>query len=287
MTVSCTGNRNEALNIMVTKKFRHLPVLLELPPQTIREEDAATLMPDSETGSDAMTSSTVVGLLDITKCVFDRLDELQNKATDDERILSAMELLEGRGMESGAQSLMSQVVAQIQGCPSVGSVLSTLYESEQGTNSTPNDSGLAIIGVPEAMMKTSVKEVAQIMKEYHHTAVIILSAGDSGDRVTGILTTKDIVLRVLAANLDPVTTSAVRVMVFFLLVIKATCPDTNEQTPHPDFVTKEDTILNCLQKLKTGRYLHLPVMDGSIPVGLVDVMTLTISMLTYLVNTCL
>jgi hypothetical protein len=33
-----------------------------------------------------------------------------------------------------------------------------------------------------------------------------------------------------------------------------------------------------------GHFLHLPVIDNTTPVGLIDVMTLTIAMLTYLVN---
>jgi hypothetical protein len=33
-----------------------------------------------------------------------------------------------------------------------------------------------------------------------------------------------------------------------------------------------------------GHFLHLPVIDNTVPVGLIDVMTLTIAMITYLVN---
>lgn len=79
--------------------------------------------------------------------------------------------------------------------------------------------------------------------------------------------TLDIVLRVMAAALDPFTTSVVRVM-----------------TPHPDCAEPGTTILAALKKLRAGNYLHLPVVDSnSIPAGLIDVMTLTITMLTYLV----
>jgi hypothetical protein len=42
--------------------------------------------------------------------------------------------------------------------------------------------------------------------------------------------------------------------------------------------------LVALRKLKDGHYLHLPVVEDGTTVGLVDVMTLTISMLTYLVT---
>lgn len=235
ISVSCSGNRNEALNIMVTKKFRHLPVLSEIPffsSSSGLDENASTTSKTlqgenaGDTDSPLLPPSTVVGLLDITKCVFDRLDELHTKATDDERILVAMELLEERGMvpRNGTENLLGQVVDQIQGCPSVGSILYTTHDdhvsaTEEASVESPATTPLTLGGVPEAMMKSSVRDVAQVMKEHHHTAVIILSAGENGDRVAGILTTKDIVLRVLAANLDPITTSAVRVMVCLFYVM--------------------------------------------------------------------
>lgn len=90
---------------------------------------------------------------------------------------------------------------------------------------------------------------------------------DGEDKIGGIFTTKDVVLRVIAANLEPSTTSVIRVM-----------------TPHPEFVPSSASILDALKKLHTGHFLHLPVIDDTVPVGLVDVMTLTISMLQYLVT---
>ncbi|KAJ1549828.1 hypothetical protein HK405_002179, partial [Cladochytrium tenue] len=53
-------------------------------------------------------------------------------------------------------------------------------------------------------------------------------------------------------------------------------------TPHPDSVSTETTILDALKKLHVGHYLHLPVVNERIPVGLVDVLTLTMAMLDYL-----
>ena len=48
------------------------------------------------------------------------------------------------------------------------------------------------------------------MKANHSTGVLIL---DDEDKLVGIFTTKDIVLRVISTQLDPSTTSVVRVMV--------------------------------------------------------------------------
>ena len=209
ISVSAKGNRIEALNIMVSKKFRHLPVLSDLEESGDEHDKDAAEMP----------SSTVVGLLDITKCVFDRLDELQIKSREEEQILSAMELIEQRG-GSAVVEAMGAVMNQIQGCPSVGSVLV----------GHPDD--LQEDVVPEVTMKASVKDAALVMKEHHQTAVLVLSAGEKEDRVAGILTTKDIVLRVLAANLDPNTTSAVRVMVCYVREHKLISLDTSSRLCH-------------------------------------------------------
>jgi hypothetical protein len=104
-------------------------------------------------------------------------------------------------------------------------------------------------------VRTSVKEAAQLMKENHTTAVLVQDQG----AITGIFTSKDVVLRVIAAGLDPSTCSVVRVM-----------------TPHPDFAPMDMSIQAALRKMHDGHYLNLPVMSeaGEI-VGMVDVLKLT------------
>jgi CBS domain-containing protein len=216
--VSSKGNRSEALNIMVSKKFRHLPVLSEVQQQQQESENAASLNvegedEDRETLVQPPPASTVVGLLDITKCVFDRLDELNAKVSEDDRILSAVELLEQRG-NVDLSRVLGSLSASVQGCPTVGSLLKEKTETVEG------EAIFKGYDVPQVPLKASVREAASVMKEQHSTAVLVMTSGDSGssDRVSGILTTKDIVLRVLAAQLDPSTTSSVRVMVSHLLV---------------------------------------------------------------------
>ncbi|KAJ3280866.1 hypothetical protein HK104_000355 [Borealophlyctis nickersoniae] len=237
------GNRNEALNIMVSRRFRHLPVISD-------GADAMDEDVDDEARSDVGPGTSVVGLLDITKCVFERLDDLERKVNEDQNIINAMEALERRGTV-GAEHV--GVIRQQHGCPDVGVVL-TQMDSEGDEE------------VPEVGIRATVRDAARVMKARHHTAVLVTN-NDGDDRIGGIFTTKDIVLRVLAASLDPATTSVVRVM-----------------TPHPDYVNLDTSILEALKKLHAGHYLHLPVVDGRNPVGLVDVMTLTISMLTYLIS---
>jgi CBS domain-containing protein len=206
ISVTDQGSRNEALNVMISRKFRHLPVLRD----EEEEFDGA--------------GSNVVGLLDITKCVFERLDDLERKVFEDQSIINAMEVLERRygpkkvDARGNVHANKIDTMRTEHKCPSISSVLG----ERQGD-------------FPSVGVKSSVQEAARIMKQFHGTAVLVIGTPDGPKRVGGILTTKDIVLRVLAASLDPVTTSVVRVM-----------------TPHPDFVSSDASILDALKKLHGG-----------------------------------
>jgi CBS domain-containing protein len=182
------GPRNDALSTMISRKFRHLPVISSTDDD--ENEDAETSNSPMPNGG----ATNVVGLLDITKCVFERLDDLEKKVNEDANIVAAMEALERRG-----QIALEHVgvMKSQHGCPQLHSVLAT----EGGTDV-----------LPEVSPKSSVREAAKVMKELHQTAILVLSEG-SDEKLAGIFTTKDIVLRVIAANLDPERTSVIRVMV--------------------------------------------------------------------------
>jgi CBS domain-containing protein len=193
------GNRNEALTIMISRRFRHLPVITE----GDEEEEHTT------------TGTSVVGLLDITRCVFERLDDLERKVLEDQSIISAMEVLERRGTVNSDRVDHLRIEHE---CPDIESVL------KKGEHPFGD--------FPSISVKSSVREAARTMKVYHSTAVLVLGTPDGDDKVGGIFTTKDIVLRVIAASLDPNTTSVIRTM-----------------TPHPDFVSSNASILDALKKL--------------------------------------
>jgi signal-transduction protein with cAMP-binding, CBS, and nucleotidyltransferase domain len=80
----------------------------------------------------------------------------------------------------------------------------------------------------EVTVKTNVREVARMMKDYHTTAVLVRDR----DGLAGIFTTKDVVLRVIAAGLNPENCSVVRVM-----------------TPHPDTASPQMSIMDALRKM--------------------------------------
>lgn len=219
----------DALDLMVRKGFRHLPVMDE--------------------------NHDISGILDITKCFYDAMEKLERAYSSSRKLYDALEGVQAELGASQPQQIIQYVEAirQKMSGPTLESVLTGLPPTT-------------------VSVRTSVKEAAAMMKENHTTAVLVQDQG----QITGIFTSKDVVLRVIAAGLDPATCSVVRVM-----------------TPHPDFAPMDMSIQAALRKmhgkrssentrapllirLPDGHYLNLPVMSeaGEI-VGMVDVLKLT------------
>jgi len=85
-----------------------------------------------------------------------------------------------------------------------------------------------------------VHVAAKRMRELRVNSVVIAS----GNKILGILTSKDILMRVVAQNLSPELTLVEKVM-----------------TPNPECATLETTILEALHIMHDGKFLHLPVID--------------------------
>ncbi|KAJ9148565.1 CBS-domain-containing protein [Pleurostoma richardsiae] len=202
----------DALDLMVRKGFRHLPVMDE--------------------------NQDISGILDITKCFYDAMEKLERAYASSRRLYDA---LEGVQSELGA-SQPQQIISYVEALRSKmsGPTLESVLNGEPPTT---------------VSVRTSVKEAAQLMRENHTTALLVQDQG----AITGIFTSKDVVLRVIAPGLDPATCSVVRVM-----------------TPHPDFAPMDMSIQAALRKMHDGHYLNLPVMnDSGEIVGMVDVLKLT------------
>jgi CBS domain-containing protein len=216
---------SEALNLMVQKGFRHLPVL---------DED----------------SQSIYGVLDITKCYQEAMEKLERMYESSKKLHDA---LEGVSLEigNGPQQPL-QVIKYFESLKNVmnGPILENVLD---------DDSTLPTY----VSVKTSVYEAAVLMKEHHTTAVLVK---DVNDDVTGIFTSKDVVLRVIAAGLDPKTVSVIRVM-----------------TSQPDVASKNLTIQAALRKMFDGHYLNLPVVDETNEIiGIVEVLKLTWSTLNQI-----
>ncbi|KAJ3213643.1 hypothetical protein HK099_007264 [Clydaea vesicula] len=236
VSVGSSEGATEALNKMVNGHFRHLPVL----------EDSVNN--DEQEGG-------VVGVLDITKCLIDALAKLERVNASNEKLNQAIIEVENE-FQTSKQSLYADFLSSQLGMMDLGSLI------EAG-------------GVPPIVsLNSNVLQAAMVMLQHRETAVLVLDTKDitphvySG-QIAGIFTTKDVVLRVLAANLDPRVTPVMRVM-----------------TPHPDTANMDTTILEALRKMHAGRYLHLPVVcsDSGMLEGMVDVLKLTYSTLDQLNN---
>ncbi|KAI9066642.1 CBS-domain-containing protein [Trametes sanguinea] len=226
MVTRDTTSATEALQLMVQKHFRHLPVCNE--------------------------EGNVVGLLDITKVFHEALDKVERSSSASEKLYSALagvqsELGAGLGQNPQAAAMLSYVEAlrEKTALPELTSVMDSRTQP-------------ATVGP-----KTTVRDVAKLMKERRTTAVCVMEPAAPGQtgapKIAGIFTSKDIVLRVIAAGLDASRCSVVRVM-----------------TPHPDTAPPTMTIHDALKKMYTGHYLNLPVVeaDGRL-VAIVDVLKLT------------
>ncbi|KAI0050730.1 CBS-domain-containing protein [Auriscalpium vulgare] len=235
MVTRDTTSATEALQLMVQRHFRHLPVCNE--------------------------EGNVVGLLDITKVFHEALDKVERSSSASEKLYSALagvqsELGAGLGANPQAAAMLAYVDAlrEKTALPDLTTVMDSRTQP-------------ATVGP-----KATVKEVARLMAERRTTAVCVMEGttgiGNNVPRIAGIFTSKDVVLRVIAAGLDASRCSVVRVM-----------------TPHPDTATPTTTIHDALKKMHNGHYLNLPVVeaDGRL-VAIVDVLKLTYATLEQMNN---
>ena len=215
--VSMDDSALDALEMMVDNRFRHLPVL-------------------SAEGS-------VVGLLDIAKCLYDTISVLERVHEGGEEksmssaVLDAMKKTSGRGG--------SQVAA-------LKALLDSMFDGSMPTlrSILGHESFVAVS--KDTVVREASREMARVRK-----GVLVLDGG----ALVGILTPKDILSRVVAKGLDADVTLVEEVM-----------------TANPDSVSDDLTLLDALREMHDHKYLHLPVCDsGGRVQGLVDVMELLCS----------
>jgi CBS domain-containing protein len=170
----------------------------------------------------------VVGLLDITKVFHEALGKVERSSSASEKLYSAL---------AGVQSELGPNMSTNPQAAAMLAYVDALREKTALPDlTTVMDSRTqpATVGP-----KTTVREVAKIMKERRTTAVCVMesvTAGGAGAGVTpkiaGIFTSKDVVLRVIAAGLDSGRCSVVRVM-----------------TPHPDTAPPTMSVHDALKKM--------------------------------------
>ncbi|TIB98554.1 CBS-domain-containing protein [Wallemia mellicola] len=236
MVTRDSASATEALELMVARAFRHLPVCND--------------------------DGDVVGLLDITRVFNEALDKIERGYGASQKLYNA---LEGVQNELGGNTNSRQAAAMMNYVDALRERMA-LPDLQSVLDARTHPATVSV--------RTTVREAARIMKQYRTTAVCVMdnpiSAGTGGHlnsqnqpRIAGIFTSKDVVLRVIAAGLQPDRCSVVRVM-----------------TPHPDRAPPSMTIQEALRKMYTGHYLNMPVVedDGKL-IAIVDVLKLTYAIL--------
>ena len=175
----------------------------------------------------------VVGLLDITKVFHEALAKVERGSSATNQLSAAL---------AGVQSELGPGLATN---PQAAAMLA--YVDALRDRMTLPDLTTVIdvrAGAPTVSPRTSVREAARLMKERRTTAVCVMesnhntsvmsgqSGNDSVPKIAGIFTSKDIVLRVIAAGLDASRCSVVRVM-----------------TPHPDTAPPTMIVQDALKKM--------------------------------------
>jgi len=193
-------------------------------------------------------SGGIVATLDIAKCMYDAI--------------SKMEKLEeaGKGAGAGAASASEAVKKATKGLRGVSAqqaaamqaLLGPLMASMFGGSSSTLGGIISkrdfkdVVG-PETTVREAAKYMAKIRKG--------VAVADASGELVGIFTLKDLNNRVLAKELSPDSTLVSEVM-----------------TPNPESVSPGMSLLDALHLMHDKKYQHLPVVEGGVVQGLVDVM---------------
>lgn len=219
----------EALALMVNGKFRHLPVTV------------------SKSADSQHAGTDIGGILDIVKCTWEALNKLDKVLEGSKKLQDALDIFKndigGNNPVVGAQDQLRALAEKL----SNDATMTTLHQAifEKG------------LDYPPVPYTTKIKEIAQLLKKYRTTGILVKDAST----LKGIFTTKDIVFKVLKNGMDPSTTSVVRFM-----------------TKSPETIGSDQTVLDALRKMHSGGFFHLPVVDhlsNNEIVGIVNVLQLT------------
>ncbi|XP_017985469.1 PREDICTED: CBS domain-containing protein CBSCBSPB3 [Theobroma cacao] len=189
----------------------------------------------------------VIALLDITKCLYDAISRMEKAAEQGSAIAAAVE-----GVERQWGSNLSAPYAFIE------TLRERMFKPSLSTIIAENSK------VPIVSSSDPVYVAAKKMRELRVNSVVVVM----GNKIQGILTSKDILMRVVAQNLSPELTLVEKVM-----------------TPNPECATIETTILDALHIMHDGKFLHLPVLDKDGTVAAcVDVLQITHAAISMVEN---
>ncbi|KAH9318326.1 hypothetical protein KI387_020095, partial [Taxus chinensis] len=180
----------------------------------------------------------VIALLDITKCLYDAIARMERTAEKGNAIAAAVEGVERQwgNTISGANTFIETLRER-------------MFKPCLATIMTENTKVLTVSPTESVFMATKK------MRELHLNAAVVTV----DNKPRGILTSKDVLMRVVAQNLSPESTLVEKIM-----------------TPNPECVTNDTTIVDALHVMHDGKFLHLPVVDrDGFVVACIDVLQIT------------
>ncbi|KAK9734404.1 hypothetical protein RND81_04G137300 [Saponaria officinalis] len=192
----------------------------------------------------------VVALLDIAKCLYDAIARMERAAEKGKAIAAAVEGVEKSWGSSASVAGHNNFIDALRERIFKPSLATILSEHSKLITISPTDTVLS-----------AAKKMLENKLSY---AIVTVE-----NRPKGILTSKDILMRVIAQHLQVDTTLVEKVM-----------------TPNPECATVDTPIVDALHTMHDGKFLHLPVVDreGGI-VAVVDVIHITHAAVATVGNT--
>nr|KYP61885.1 hypothetical protein KK1_016397 [Cajanus cajan] len=165
----------------------------------------------------------VIAMLDITRCLYDAISRVEKATQQGSAVAAAVE-----GVELQQASNVSAPITFIE------TLRERMFKPSLSTIVGENTK------VAIASVSDSVYVAAKKMRELYVSSAVIVT----DNKIQGILTSKDILMRVVAQNLSPDSALTEKVM-----------------TPNPECASLETTVLDALHMMHNGKFLHLPVVD--------------------------
>jgi CBS domain-containing protein len=291
--VSHLTSPNEALKLMVNKKIRHLPIVNEnelvvgiLNITTCFYNVMIRLEKMSETSKELQTTfnelnnnykdttdlstltneSSIVNLSNLNSTLpsIKIKDQSNNLINLNSNNLDLLALNEGL-MELNISRRRKKIVNELKSL--------ILIMKQPDLKSLLIDNELNASKPFYITAKTSIYNASQLLLQNNLTSALIIQNENNKnpilvENIIGILTTKDLVYRVLACQINSKISTVARVM-----------------TSKPEFANDSMAIHNALRLMYEGKYLNLPIKNSDNHViGLVNVLNLTCSLLNTLNN---
>ncbi|KAL7616342.1 hypothetical protein Lser_V15G01143 [Lactuca serriola] len=190
----------------------------------------------------------VIALLDIEKCLYDAIARMERAAEKGKALAAAVEGVEKHwGSSVSGSNTFVESLRERMFRPSLSTIISA---NPKVVTVSPSDT---VVTATKKMLECRMSSVVATIDK----------------KPVGILTSKDILMRVIAQDLRPELISVEKVM-----------------TPNPECATLDTPIVNALHNMHDGKYLHLPVVDKEgVVVAIVDVLHITHAAVATVGNT--